>query len=198
MLPDFFMLLFASAIGTLIIGFGFSWVAENTHNSKFAMAVFVGGVIILMYMSIHEHNCKKDYVLECNQAHALNLTYNYCEQKVLYPNDTADFNIDCFYHPRVDCKTLPDGCINKEYKNIDGLCIPFTPICFLFNKPSVAKLNFTYIKSAINWSELNQTQNKEENKTMIYYNETYIKLVFNFSTRMYDKVNFTVVKNKTA
>jgi hypothetical protein len=198
MIADFFMLLLASAIGTLIIGLGFYWVAEKTHNSKLALMFFIAGVIILTYGSVHEHNCKKDYIAECSQAHELNLTYNYCQQKVLYPNDNFASDAMCYFHPARDCKTMQDGCVNYQHKNIDGFCLPFTPICLLFNKPQVVSINFTYVKEVINWTARAEAQKEQEkNKTMVYWNETYQRPVYNFTTRYYDMVNFTVVKNKT-
>jgi hypothetical protein len=135
MIPDFFMLLIVVCFGTVIIGFFVPLIAEKTYGSKMALMIFIAGIIIICFSTVHTRDCRFDYITECKQAHALNQSYNFC-----FRQNYTELNFStayCNYSPIKNCNDIPSGCINISEKHIDGYCIPFTSwkySCWLFNK----------------------------------------------------------------
>jgi hypothetical protein len=198
MIADFFMLLIITCIGTIIIGVSVPLIVDKTYGSRFAVTAFIAVIIILCFLSVNTHNCKSDYVSECNEAHKLNLTFNYCTGELTLPNFTIDSGIYCNYHPSIDCKNIPNECIKDEDKYIDGYCIPLLPfkICALFNKRSGIRFNFTELETVMNWTEPIPEVKNESNLTATY-NVTYFVPRYNINSHNISWYNHTVIYNRT-
>jgi hypothetical protein len=135
-LTDFQMI---TIMGCVIVGVSFIAVPllwEWTVKSKLWVGILIFGLIFLGWTSLHSHNCRNVSVQKCFDAHALNLTYNYCTEANYSLNATPKgLDTFCFYPLYINCNNIPNGCVKKEMRNIDGYCLSIIPICFLFNQP---------------------------------------------------------------
>lgn len=135
MIPDFIMVFGAYGLMAIIGGIIIPLVNEKLYNSKLLTLGILFLLILYGSLIIHTHNCKNEYVKECEKSHKLAMGYNYCLNQSYNIDNSEEYNSVCLYDLKKKCNLIPDGCPrNKALEVIDGYCfLPY--ICFLFNSP---------------------------------------------------------------
>jgi len=130
MLTDYQMLLIFFSIATTICFFIIPIVWEYTNRSKLYTSLSVIIIFFLIFSSIHYHDCRKESIKNCVNAHTEGISYNYCGDNYFSKNSKISLAIYCVYNLEDNCNLIPKGCLDKGQENIDGFCISIIPLCF--------------------------------------------------------------------